>query len=55
MTALVQVPSPAQQDAKALLGYQGDDLYTGQLWRLMTSGLLAQHWSFHCREQLLDS
>jgi membrane associated rhomboid family serine protease len=45
LTALVQVPSPAQQDAKALLAYQGDDLYTGQLWRLLTSGLLAQSWT----------
>ena len=45
LTALVQVPSPAQQDAKALLAYQGDDLYTGELWRLLTSGLLAQSWA----------
>jgi hypothetical protein len=45
LTALVQVPSPAQHDAKALLAYQGDDLYTGQLWRVTTSGLLAQSWA----------
>jgi membrane associated rhomboid family serine protease len=45
LTALVQVPSPAQQDATAMLAYRGDDLYTGQLWRLLTSGLLAQSWA----------
>jgi membrane associated rhomboid family serine protease len=45
LTAAVQVPSPAQQAANTLLVYKGEDFYTGQLWRLATSGLLAQSWA----------
>jgi hypothetical protein len=44
LTALVHTPSPVQQQATSLLEYQGDDLYSGELWRLVSSGLLAQSW-----------
>ena len=44
LTALVHTPSPVQQQATRLLEYQGDDLYSGELWRLVSSGLLAQSW-----------
>ena len=44
LTALVHTPSPIQQQATSLLEYKGDDLYSGELWRLVSSGLLAQSW-----------
>src|SRR5262249_15766389 len=44
LTALVHTPSPIQHRAASLLEYKGDDLYAGELWRLVTSGLLAQSW-----------
>ena len=44
LTALVHTPSPIQQQATSLLEYKGDDLYSGELWRLISSGLLAQSW-----------
>ena len=44
LTALVHTPSPIQQRATSLLEYKGDDLYSGELWRLVSSGLLAQSW-----------
>jgi hypothetical protein len=44
LTALVHTPSPIQQRATSLLEYRGDDLYSGELWRLVSSGLLAQSW-----------
>ena len=44
LSALVHTPSPVQQQATRLLEYQGDDLYSGELWRLVSSGLLAQSW-----------
>ena len=44
LTALVHTPNPIQQQATSLLEYRGDDLYSGRLWRLVSSGLLAQSW-----------
>jgi membrane associated rhomboid family serine protease len=44
LTALVQVPSALHADATRWFEYRGDDLYAGELWRLVTSGLLAQSW-----------
>ena len=44
LTALVHTPNPVQQQATSLLEYKGDDLYSGELWRLVSSGLLAQSW-----------
>jgi membrane associated rhomboid family serine protease len=45
LTALVHMPSPLRAAAKSALAYEGDDLYAVQLWRLVTSGLLAQSWA----------
>jgi hypothetical protein len=44
LTALVHTPSPIQPQATSLLEYKGNDLYSGELWRLVSSGLLAQSW-----------
>jgi hypothetical protein len=44
ITGVVRLPSPVQDAAYALLTYRGQDFYSGEVWKLPLSGLLAQSW-----------
>jgi hypothetical protein len=43
-TAAVRISTPWQNSATELLSYKGEDLYAWQLWKLISSGLLALSW-----------
>jgi len=45
VTGLVRIASPARHQLAGILSYRGQDLYDGQLWKLVSGGLLAQSWS----------
>ena len=44
VTGCVRLDTPIRHGAADLFSYRGQDLYTGELWKLPVSGLLAMSW-----------